>query len=141
MWVLVLVARSQARINCPVGKEPREQPLAGCLSSPYQGAWLEPAVGGQGGRSGGLGHVFQCSQCPWMVSLPDLLFHVLLPTRPQTSWVSAAKAAAAPLLKRAQALLKSPRDLGALAASTAPGYWSVVLYHGGGVPMPSSPHQ
>lgn len=61
--------------------------------------------------------------CGWAgVPLPDLLFHVLLPIRPQTSWILAAKAAAAPLLKRAQALLKSPRDLGALAASTAPGY-------------------
>lgn len=73
------------------------------------------------------------------VPLPDLLFHVLLLIRPRTSRILAAKAAAAPLPKRAQALLKSPRDLGALAASTAPGYWSVALYHGGGGPMPSSP--
>lgn len=73
----------KARINCPVGKGPWVPELS------CRGAALEPAVCGQGGRSGDTCFpVFPvpldglvCGQA--VIPLPEPLFHILLPlTRP-----------------------------------------------------------
>lgn len=107
------------------------------LSSP--GGLAGAGQCGQGGRSRETQACFRvlpvplhglvCSQAG--LPPPDLLSHVLLPSRPQLCFV-VAKAAAAPLLE------KPLIDLAALAVSTASVYWPMALCHGGGVSKPTS---